>query len=288
MEEYTAQLEAQLQPVEVHDSMAEAGRKILLADFIRMLKHEHGARLGDDAEEVHDMRVATRRMRSAVRLFEGYYKPKWIYYYNRRLRKIARALGAVRDLDVLIEGVEQYAASLTLPKRGSHRKMSDEEKNEREALQATLTAQHEALTEALALVRAQREGAREELLELFNSKGYNRFVGEFGTFLTTAGQGAAKDAGYPVGLMVPGIIYERLTAVRIHDHDVEVHTVESLHALRVEFKRLRYTAAFFVDINGKEADDFIDELKKVQDHLGRLNDAVVAQAINGGTGRRSG
>ena len=51
------------------DSMAEAGRKALHFNFERMLLHEPVARLGADIEGVHDMRVATRRMRSAFRLF---------------------------------------------------------------------------------------------------------------------------------------------------------------------------------------------------------------------------
>src|SRR5688572_21869623 len=102
MDDYTAQLESQVQSVSPQDTMAEAGRKVLLADFIKMLKHEAGARTGEDIEDVHDMRVATRRMRSALRLFESYFKPKWVDAYSRRLRKIARALGVVRDLDVLI------------------------------------------------------------------------------------------------------------------------------------------------------------------------------------------
>ena len=52
--------------------MDEAARKTLLFHFERMLKHEPGTREGEDAEELHDMRVATRRMRAALRVFDGY------------------------------------------------------------------------------------------------------------------------------------------------------------------------------------------------------------------------
>ncbi len=281
MEEYIAQLEAQVQPVAPDDPMAEVGRKVLLGDFIKMLKHEAGACSGEDPEDVHDMRVATRRMRSAFRLFESYFKPKWVNGYQRRLRKIARALGAVRDLDVLIQGVEEYAASLGIAPRTSHKKLTEEEKAAREAARGQAAEQQMALGEAVALVRAQRDEAREELIDVLSSKNYRRFVKEFGEFLTTAGQGVGKDSSYPVGLMLPNVIYQQLMEVRVHDHEVEDHTVETLHALRVEFKRLRYRVSFFEDVLGKEADDFIDELKKIQDHLGRLNDVVVAQSVLG-------
>ena len=56
------------------DAMAEAARKVLLFHFERMLLHEPGSRLGETIEAVHDMRVATRRMRSAFRLFKPFFK----------------------------------------------------------------------------------------------------------------------------------------------------------------------------------------------------------------------
>lgn len=278
MEEYISELESQLKPVASDDSMAEAGRKILLTDFIKMLKHEVGSRLGEDPEAVHDMRVATRRMRSTLKVFENSFKSKWIFDYNRRLRKIARALGSVRDLDVMIEGVQQYVASLELPARTSHKKLSEEEKAARETAKAEIDAQRESLNEGLVRLTAQRDKARGELIDLFDSKSYRRFVTDFGEFLTTTGQGVSKDSTYSVGLTLPGIIYDRLAAVRAYDHEVETHTPETLHALRVEFKRLRYAVSSFTDVLGKESEDFIDELKAIQDHLGRLNDSVVAQA----------
>jgi CHAD domain-containing protein len=278
MEEYISELDSQLHPVVSDDTMPEAGRKILLNDFIKLLKQEAGVRIDEDPEAVHDMRVAIRRMRSTFKLFEGYFKSKWVYDYNRRLRKIARALGGVRDLDVMIQGVQQYIASLELPSRTSHKKLSEAEKAAREAAQAEIAAQTQVLTEGLSHLTTQRDEARTELIGILDSKNYRRFIKDFGEFLTTTGQGASKESTYSVGLMLPGIIYGRLAAVRAYDHDVETHTPETLHALRVEFKRLRYAVSSFADVLGKESGDFVDELKAIQDHLGRLNDLVVAQS----------
>jgi CHAD domain-containing protein len=55
------------------DAIAEAGRKAMLDDFISLIEHETGARDGTDSEETHKMRVATRRIRSALRLLKRYY-----------------------------------------------------------------------------------------------------------------------------------------------------------------------------------------------------------------------
>ena len=55
--------------MKIAEKVSEAGRKVLYLHFLRMLKHEPGTRAGEDIEELHDMRVATRRMRSAFQLF---------------------------------------------------------------------------------------------------------------------------------------------------------------------------------------------------------------------------
>lgn len=49
--------------------------------------------------------------------------------------------------------------------------------------------------------------------------------------------------------------------------------------LRIEFKKFRYTVEFFREVLGSEAQEIIDFLKKVQDHLGALNDANVATQL---------
>src|SRR5690349_11877441 len=55
------------------DPMSEAGRKVMAFYFDRMLSQEQGVRQGDGEDPVHDMRVATRRLRSALKMFEPYY-----------------------------------------------------------------------------------------------------------------------------------------------------------------------------------------------------------------------
>src|SRR5262249_1290141 len=84
---------------------------------------------------------------------------------------------------------------------------------------------------------------------------------------------------YQVRHVLPGLIYDRLAAVRAYDVALEEETSDllMLHALRVEFKRLRYTVALFEDVLGSQIDDFVKELKTIEDHLGRINDIHVQQ-----------
>ena len=92
--------------VRADDTMAEAADKILLFQLRRMIEHEPGTRKGEDIEELHDMRVATRRMRAALRLFEAFLDPEALRPFLKTLRRTGRTLGAVRDLDVFWEKTE--------------------------------------------------------------------------------------------------------------------------------------------------------------------------------------
>jgi hypothetical protein len=147
------------------DPMSEAGRKVLRFHFERMLEHEPGTRLGEDFEELHDMRVATRRMRSAFRVFSPYFDPDVLKPFLKGLRRTGRALGSVRDLDVFMEKAQEYLDGLPEEERSS-------------------------LDPLLANWQEQRETARAQMLEYLDGKKYQQFVRDFGAFLLTEGAGA--------------------------------------------------------------------------------------------------
>jgi CHAD domain-containing protein len=67
--------------------------------------------------------------------------------------------------------------------------------------------------------------------------------------------------------------------VRAYDKIIPNAVIEQLHALRIEFKKLRYTLEFFREVLGTQSKEVIDDLKTLQDHLGDLNDANVACQI---------
>jgi len=243
--------------VEATDTLAEAGRKVLGYHFAEMVRHEEGTRSGVDIEELHDMRVATRRMRAAFEVFAGGFKPKAIDPHLKGLRATGRALGRVRDLDVFMEKAQRYLE--TLPE------------DERSGLDPLLEAW-----------RQERQKGREEMLAHLNGEDYAAFKRRFLTFLTTPGEGARK-AAPPAPLLVrevlPVLAYTRLGAVRAFAPVLDSATIEQLHALRIEIKKLRYTLEFFREVLGGEARGLIEEIKVLQDHLGDLNDADVACQI---------
>lgn len=241
------------------DPMSEAGRKALHFHFERMLQHEPGSRLGKDIEAVHDMRVATRRMRSAFRIFKPYYRRKTIRPLIRGLRLAGGVLGEVRDMDVFIAKLEAYQASL--PENGEH-----------------------SLEPLLEMCHQRRDEARARLISYLNSPDFANFVESFDRFLTTPEAGAlplsdlegGNPPAYLVRHVVPRLLYTSYETVRAYETVLDHARIETLHALRIEFKRLRYALEFFEEVLGPEARNVISEVKVVQDHLGDLNDAQVA------------
>jgi len=244
---------------EAADTLAEAGRKVLRFHFAKMLQHENGTRLGEDIEELHDMRVATRRMRSAFEVFGEAYKPRAIKPHLKGLRATGRALGRVRDLDVFMEKAQHYVDEQVIEQDGG-------------------------LEPLLQSWQRDRELARTEMTAYLDSEAYARFKESFYAFLITPGAGAKQLPAtdfHPqlVRDIAPVLIYTRLGRVRTFDAILDSASLDQLHALRIEFKKLRYTTEYFEEVLGPEANLVIKDIKTVQDHLGNLNDAQVATEI---------
>jgi hypothetical protein len=93
------------------EPIAEAARRTLRRFFDKLLAREDAVIKDEDIEDVHQMRVATRRLRASLQVITGVYDPKLIRRYRRGLRQIAESLGAVRDGDVFLEHVTAYYAA---------------------------------------------------------------------------------------------------------------------------------------------------------------------------------
>lgn len=241
------------------DLMSEAGRKTMLYHFAEMLSHEAGTRLGQDPEQLHDMRVATRRLRAAFAVFEGFFFPEVLKPFLKRLRAAGRALGRVRDLDVILENALAYLEKIPI--------------DDRPGLQPLLQYWQD-----------ERTQAREQLTTLLDSKKYSNLINRYNLFVQTPGMGAVEikpDMPVPIRVreVAPALIYTRLEAIRAYEPILANATLAQLHALRIEFKRFRYTLEFFREVLGDQAKSIINELKGLQDHLGELHDADVTCQI---------
>lgn len=87
-------------------SFAQAARTSLRQQLEELLRNLPGTRAGDNVEALHDMRVASRRLRSALSVFAASYPARQFGPLEKQVAKITDALGAVRDADVLIEFIQ--------------------------------------------------------------------------------------------------------------------------------------------------------------------------------------
>ena len=238
------------------DPISEAGRKVMLYHFAQMLRFEDGTRSGKDIEDLHRMRVATRRLRAAFEVFSAAFEPRTLKIHLKGLRAAGRTLGSVRDMDVFIEKAHHYLE--TLPK-----------------------GQRTIMDPLLETWDGQREQARSSMHLFLDSPEYALFKRNFNIFLHTPGAGSRqvpRDQPAPQRAveLVPVLVYTRLASVRSYQSYLPDAPIEQLHALRIEIKKLRYTVEYFQEILGKRSVEVVDSLKKMQDHLGDLNDAEVA------------
>jgi CHAD domain-containing protein len=240
------------------DSLPEAARKVLKFHFARMRARERGTRDGSDIEDLHDMRVATRRMRAAWRIFDDAFKPARTRKLRRSLRTLSDRLGAVRDLDVLIEGAEAYRRGLE-------------------------PDQQPGLEPLLALWRRQRGLARDLLIGELDSHRYAGYVDDMKEFLAAGANEAATVASptlpHRVRDRVPSQIWAAYEAVRAFEMVLPWADVETLHQLRIATKWLRYDLEFFGETLGRDSAHLLDRVVALQDFLGYLNDADVAARL---------
>ena len=248
-------------------SLGELAFAVLRRQFAAMRAHEPGTRLGEDPEELHDMRVATRRMRAAIKIFQDAL-PERSRWLREELRHFAGVLGAVRDLDVHIEEVKGLSSG------------NGEE--------------DEALAAVIASLERRRAEARGRMLEALDSERYARFESSFAEMLRrgpyvagtpeaapTNGSSGASTANVPALEAAPGILGRLYSKWRKAAKGLERSShAEEFHDLRKKGKRLRYATEFFSGVFSEEATGaLVGPLKAVQDSLGRHQDATVAAQL---------
>jgi triphosphatase len=229
-------------------SCGEVAFAILRRHFAAMMAHEPGVRLGEDPEELHDMRVATRRLRAALKLYSDAL-PKRSERYERDLRWVGGALGEVRDLDVHLQRLSEEAAS----RNG------------------------EVLEEVVSLLRERRVEARRGMLEALDSNRYERLIANFSATLR---RGRSPSPTAPILEAAPNLVRDRYKKVRKSANTLsEDSPPEHFHELRKKGKRLRYAWEPLQEIYGKPAQKMVKLLKNMQDDLGDHQDLIVAAGL---------
>jgi CHAD domain-containing protein len=207
--------------------------------------HDPGVKLGDDPEDVHDLRVAVRRLRALLRSAASTLPAEWTTPLRSELKWLgSEVLGPLRDLDVLLAHLREAAAAL-----GADAPAAD-------AALAPLAPEHAAARE---VVLAALDGDRylELLIKLDRSVDNPPVVAD-------AAPAAIAAAEFRK-------VRRRMSAV---DADA---TDEELHSLRIRGKKARYAAELAEPAVGRPAKRFVASAKRLQDVLGEHQDALVAE-----------
>jgi len=240
--------------VRTDDPWAEAGRKILHFHLARMLARVPGVIAGEDPEEVHAMRVAARRMRAAWRVFGDGFEREERRRYRGELRDVGARLGAVRDLDVLVEILVAHGAQRSARQRAG-------------------------LEPLLSAWRAEREARRVDLVAELESERFAAFITDYREFVETPGLAALPVAPHAPGLVrhrMPVTIWGAYQAVWAFDGDLGAADLATLHQLRIAAKWLRYTLEFVREPLEPGVTALIRPVVALQDHLGTQHDLHVA------------
>lgn len=246
------------------DRLADVAAKTLGRHLTRMFWNEPGTRLNLDPKYVHDMRVATRRLRTALQVFAIAIPEDAREGLGRDLRWIGRALGGVRDLDV---GLRRVAAMA-----------SRAQEHERTALYV--------FARYLEIKRARR---RMRLLRHLDSERFDAFRERAQKWIDCrpdlwvtvatpeleAATGAVHPALAPAYMVGPRIVAEWDNRMREACQEAErKSTPANVHALRIAVKHARYAVEYFAVSEGQSAHHRAKQLARLQDKLGEHQDAA--------------
>jgi CHAD domain-containing protein len=229
-------------------------RYTIARSVARLLRHDPGVRLGDDIEDVHQLRVAARRLRSDLATFGPLLDRERVAEVREELKWLGAEVGAVRDLDVLTERLQQRGAVLPEEDREGEARLMQRLAAERASARATmLQAMREPryldLLDSLVRLAAEPPMAQQDELK---------------------GTRAARAAARLVRRK-----WKRLAAAA--EQLGADSPDEELHEVRILAKRCRYAAEAVAPIEGRTAVRFADAVAGLQTVLGDHQDTVVAE-----------
>ena len=187
-----------------------------------LVAHDPGTRLGTEPESLHQMRVATRRLRAVLRAAQQILVPDWAASLQHELKWLSELLGQARDLDVQIAHFTEESAGFDARERKPLKDFIASLQARRKQLQPVLLSELQS-ARYLELIQRLRQAAREPAVVVSPLALHDLATQEFDKL--------------------------RTTRQRLEDPP----TTASLHRLRIKVKRARYTAELAESSVGKAA-----------------------------------
>ena len=240
--------------------------------FRKTVEHETEVIKDKDAEDLHQMRVGLRRLRSAVTGFAPVLDlPKKAQ--EQKIGKVGRILGTLRDLDVMLESLQnRYYPNLP-------------------------TDEQEVLDRVLLTLLKQRRRAVKGVKAVLEHKSYLLLKKSIEDWLAKPQFRAIEHL--PIAEVLPDLVLPQISEFFLHPawllgteyedgkvkvaDDLTAEAVEEklaaegtiLHDLRKQAKRVRYLMNLFADFYGPAYEGYVDDVKAVQECLGDIQDSEV-------------
>lgn len=232
-------------------SIAEAFRAIARNCLHHLLANQQALLESGDGEAVHQMRVALRRLRSALKIFRPLVAGPQLTPLREEVRWLLAQLGPARDAEVFLSEI----IDPVLQGHGDQPGL--------EELRDHWQAQHDR---DLAAARAAVSEKRFALLLL-----------DLGAWAEAGEWSKADIAADRLAPFAKRVLKKAARKLRkVGGKDLSRLSPPALHRVRILGKQLRYAAEFFAPLKGKPARDALSRLSKLQDALGELNDIAVA------------
>lgn len=225
----------------------------ILANTQNLLQTLEKIRSRHEIEDIHDLRVASRRIRTALTIFNNFFPKRRVKNWENTIRSITRKFGKTRDLDVQIEFLEGLLATIADKHLRAgilrvHLRLVQKRKKKDRAV-----GKHsDDLLKDQDILAMQ--SAMQEIIQNNGEDGYSPDLYQlaFHTIYTALDQ---------------FLYYE----VFIH-HPENIH---ELHLMRIAAKRLRYTLEIFLPLYNGKMDQFLNIMKIIQQKLGLIHDCDV-------------
>lgn len=230
------------------------GAKIIQRHLAAMAAEVEGVRAAEDIECIHRMRVATRRMRTALTLFSDCFPKQDYKNIQKDVRKVTRALGEARDLDVQLEVIEAALGEFADP-----------------VFQPGIKRLKLRLTQRRAEIQQHVDAAMDRMLA-------DQLVERLGAWAKPL-----LEQTKSVYLYTPALYQLAFQGIQVHIDELLAHVpyitdpqnVQELHAMRISAKRLRYAMETFEELYGGQLKPYITTARKLQDQLGAIHDLDV-------------
>lgn len=205
-----------------------------------------------DPEGVHSMRVASRRLRGAMRDFMPYLRQRGLTSVLKRAKSVAAALGEVRDQDVAIIALEKIQKEAPDEMSAALQQLVDERKERRNESREKLSS---------ILIASEMKEAKMEFMSRI----------EKATAVRKASGGTQSQPTY--SKMAATVILERLKELeKLSEGLYQPFEIEALHDMRIGAKRLRYAMELFQQCWGRSLQTLAKSAAKLQTALGDLHD----------------